>query len=105
MSVPRCGGEKVYYKCVGQRRQTQRHLAKSRVDMNQLSWAMWGGWKEREGEKWESGIVTKSWEVQKGQATKMSGLYREESLGEVHHIQRAGDFRVGGRVNSVTGRE
>ena len=64
---------------------------------------MWGGWKERKREKSKPGIVTKRWEVQKGQAIKMSGLYREESLRA--SSSRAGDFKVGGRVNSVTGRE
>ena len=57
----------------------------------------WGGegerTKERDSMQRESG--------EEGRETKMSGLYREEPLGEGQPSPWAGKFRVGGRVCQV----
>ena len=70
----------------------ERHLGESRVNMT-LNWATW---EDREGKRGEPDTVARRPKVQKGRVTKMSGLYREESLGEGQPSPWAGEFRVEG---------
>lgn len=58
----------------------------------------WEG-KERAGGRRRERASTEREGEERGE-TKMSGLYREEPLGEGQPSPWAGEFRVGSRVNS-----
>lgn len=58
-------------------------MGEFRVDVTRLSWTLWGDQEgEGEEERGEPGVAARKPKVQKRRVTKMSGLYREETLGE-----------------------
>ena len=75
---------------MGEHSQRQGYLEESRVGMTRLNYERQG----RRQERGKPGAATRRTKVRKGRVTKMSGLYREEPLGERQTSFWAGEFRV-----------
>lgn len=96
MTAPRYGGKGFcrYSLFIIDERQRQRHLEESRVNMTRLKCATRGVGKGKE--KGESRTwCRKEARGTRKVATKMSGLYREEFLGDGKPSTWAGEFRAG----------
>lgn len=97
----------IYYRNLRAHIQKQKHLGDSRVSMTKLIWAMGGEAEEKRRERGGSGSSASRPKVQRGEVTKLSGLYRQEPLEEGQSSPGAGKIRKDGGVwepHPVTGR-
>lgn len=71
MTTPGYGGERIYYRYVGEHSYRQKYLLESRLDMTRLGWVMWGeGGREGRRERGEPGTSAKRLRVRKGKGSQ-----------------------------------
>lgn len=101
LTASRYGGE--YYRYVGKYTNKEAETSgRSRVNMTKMSWAMWG--EEDgigEGREENQGHQPGGQKYKRVRVIKMSGLYREDPLGDWQSSSWAGELKVeGGYVAS-----